>query len=143
MLEINNKTDYQLDETQIHHVVEAFLEKYKRSDYSVSLAIVHSQEMQSLNFELRGLDKVTDVLSFESLDDDFPQESKSNYLGEIVICYEKIKEQANIYSESVEEEFFFILVHGLLHLLGYSDEDEAGRGKMEKLGREFIKNLGN
>lgn len=144
MLEINNKTDYQIDENLISRVVEKFLTEYDRLNYEVSLAIVGPEEMQNLNRNYRGKDKVTDVLSFENnLEEvDFPTPDKmAKQLGEIVICFKRIVDQSKKYSDNVEEEFVFILVHGLFHLLGYEDSTEKGRLEMDRLGKAFIQGL--
>lgn len=141
MLEINNRTSAKLNLERITVVVEEFLVHYDRLGYQVDIAIVGNEEIRKLNKNYRKIDKVTDILSFENIGDDvFSFEGDGEkYLGELVICYEKIIEQAEIYSDCIEDEFIFILVHGLLHLIGYEDQSEEGRVEMEKEGKTFIK----
>jgi len=79
---------------------------------------------------------VTDVLSFTETDNEEPQ---PDLLGQIFIDYNQIKRQAKEFSQSDEEELVFILVHGLLHLLGYDDSTEEEAQVMEDLGKAFIK----
>src|SRR3989339_280720 len=71
----------------------------------------------------------------------FSEEENKTYLGEVLINYNQIKRQAKKYSSSIKEELLFILVHGLLHLLGYEDDTEKGREKMNALADNFFKNI--
>lgn len=130
MIEINNNTSIEIDESLVMRVTEMFLRQYQKDGSSLSIAFVDDSEMRDLNFRCRGIDKETDILSFEGEDEDF---------GELIIDYKQIKRQAPEFSNTEQEELIFILVHGLLHLLGYEDESEEGRQKMEDLGYEFIK----
>ena len=134
VVEINNKTKNRIDLSLIKKAAEKFLRAYKKTDYSVSIALVGDKKIRKLNRRYRGVDGVTDVLSF-------PGEEK--FLGEIIIDYNQVKRQARQFRgrgmRAVEEELVFILAHGLLHLLGYDDGTEVGRREMERLGEEFIK----
>lgn len=92
------------------------------SSVSISVAFVPSEEIQRLNALYRKKNKVTDVLSFP----EYPnrqaflnQSSKEFFLGELVLCYDYIK-QASIEDEvSLEQEMAYIISHGVLHLLGF------------------------
>jgi probable rRNA maturation factor len=66
---------------------------------------------------------------------------EKDFLGEIVINYSQIKKQAKKYSNTIAQELIFILVHGLLHLIGYQDHTEKGIKEMEKLTYSFINNI--
>jgi probable rRNA maturation factor len=144
MIELNNKTEHEIDEALIIQIVKKFLRDYDRKNYSISIAIVGSTEIQKINNEYRNKNCVTDVLSFVNDEDgqDFLEGvEKDKYLGELVICYSKIKEQARKYSDNIRDEFIFILVHGLLHLVGHEDRNDVGIEEMKKKGEEFIKTL--
>jgi len=132
MVEINNKTRSKIDLGLVRKTTEKFLKYYKLKGKEVSIAFVGDKTIKKLNKKYRGKDNVTDVLAFVG---------ENNYLGEIVIDYAQIKRQAKRFSGGVKEELIFILVHGLLHLLGYEDETERGKKKMERLGEEFINNV--
>ncbi|MBW6467815.1 MAG: rRNA maturation RNase YbeY [Anaerosomatales bacterium] len=94
----------------------------------LSLALVDVEEMTELNEGYRGVAGPTDVLSFEC-DDPCPVESDQPVtLGDVVIAPQIAEEQAAELGHTVEEELNLLLVHGILHLLGYahdSDEDAA------------------
>lgn len=140
MIEINNTTKQKINPAKIKRLVEAFLDVYKKTGFEVSLAIIGSARMQKLNNDYRGIDKPTDVLSFSG---DKKDASQKKYLGEVIINIEEVK-KAGKYLEvfglkkSADYIFYFLLVHGLLHLVGYNDEKEADRLKMLSLGEGFL-----
>ena len=95
----------------------------------ISLTLISPEEIRSLNRDYRGVDNVTDVLSFPQFEstDDLP-EAGEICLGDVVICEDRVKEQADEYGHSYEREFIYLFVHSLLHLLGYDhmeDEEKA------------------
>ena len=99
-------------------------------NFEISISFVDNQEIQSLNKQFRNIDKPTDVLSFPMLEfEDEPKDGPADRfegerpLGDIVISVEKAIEQAEEYGHSKEREIAFLLVHGMLHLLGYDHED--------------------
>ncbi len=132
MIEINNKTRSKINLSLIRQVAVKFLDYYKINK-DVSVALVGDKTMKRLNKQSRGIDRVTDVLAF--VDDD------PEFLGEIIINYAQIKRQAPRFDNSVRAELIFVLVHGLLHLLGYEDETREGKQEMERLGKKFVNRL--
>lgn len=132
MVEINNKTKTAIDIGAIKKITEQFLAISKKKKFEVSIAFIGDKAMARLNHEYRGKNKPTDVLSFEGEDD---------FLGEVIIDYQQIKRQAKKFGNSPKQELVFILVHGLLHLLGHDDDTEEKRLKMIKLGEKIIKKI--
>ena len=100
-------------------------------DTDISLILVNSEEIHSINLEYRHKDYVTDVISFEDHEEE-------NYLGDIFICIEKTLEQAKTYEHSVKREFAFLLCHGCLHLLGYDQLTEEEEKEMFKKQDELL-----
>lgn len=135
---INNRTRSRLNLKLLEKVISKFLLSRKLPRAEVSLVLVGDQLMRRLNRQTRGKDKVTDVLSFR--DSDSPVK-EPNFLGEIVIDYQQIKRQAKIFQTSIQEELVFILVHGLLHLVGYDDKTKAEAELMDKLAKKFLAKL--
>jgi probable rRNA maturation factor len=140
MLELNNTTKDKINLKKTTDLVESFLGTYKKKNFSVSVALVGAARMRRLNDDYRGIDKATDVLSFEGNPVD-------KFLGEIIICpaeIKKLKNYAAIFAKPPKADylFYFILVHGLLHLIGYDDETEKGRLEMVARGKEFLKKNG-
>jgi len=148
MIEINNTTRQKINLARTKNIVENFLRVYKKSKKEVSLAIVGPERMRRLNNDYRGQDATTDVLSFGSERGGGKNKEKNKeegkYLGEVIININETK-KASKYLEvfgrkkSAEYIFYFLLVHGLLHLIGYSDEKEGERLKMLNEGEKFLK----
>lgn len=89
----------------------------------VTVAVVSDRRMRSLNRMFRGKDAVTDVLSFPLADDDL----SPGALGDIVIAAGVARRQALEQGHAVSTELRVLALHGLLHLLGYDHEVDAGR----------------
>ena len=109
-------------------------------NYEVSLSFVDNKEIHELNREYRGVDRVTDVLSFPLLSDDFEDvELEEESLGDIVVSLERALEQSIEYNHSFEREVCFLICHSMFHLLGYDhDTDENTKEMREK--EEYILN---
>ncbi len=99
-------------------------------DQEISLIFCNEQMIEQLNGDYRDKDSVTDVLSFPFNDEDF--------LGEIYICIERMREQAEEYNFSVEEECSRLLTHGIFHLLGYDHLEDDEREEMEAKERMYF-----
>jgi len=97
----------------------------KLKDFKISVAIVGPKEMKELNKRYRGRAKVTDVLSFEEV-------------NEIVICYAEVKKQARLFNHSLKKETSRLFVHGLLHLLGFDHQQESDYLKMERAAAKIL-----
>lgn len=117
------------------------------------IAFYEAQDMQKLNLETRGIDSVTDVLSYPTLDgirgkvlnaDEHITEMDGKYLfiGSIVLCNEKIKAQAQEFMHSEERERTYLIVHGLMHLFGYDHIDENDKKQMRQKEKEALALLG-
>ena len=129
MIEINNLTTKKINKVRVEKITKAFFKEYKISEETViSLAIIGDNKMKQINSVYRQQDKPTDVLSFSDL-------------KEIIININQIIRQAKEFKKKVNDEFEFILVHGLLHLIGYNDDTETERLKMIELGEDFLLNL--
>ena len=89
-------------------------------DCEVSISFINTDEIRELNRDYRGKDTATDVLSFPVSNN--LTVGAGQFLGDIVICLEIAKQQAIDYGHSFERELSFLVVHGLLHLLGYDHE---------------------
>lgn len=104
---------------------------------SLSIAVVGAARMRTLNRTYRGKDKVTDVLSFREAESPAAQR-RPNFLGELVICYPRAVTQAARMQHSVRQEFSVLLVHGVLHLLGYQHDKKLAADKMQRLEQQIL-----
>ncbi|MDQ7787498.1 MAG: rRNA maturation RNase YbeY [Thermodesulfovibrionales bacterium] len=111
----------------------------------LSILLVNNRRMQVLNRSFRGVDRTTDVLSFPQTDVGHQSSapgSKHCILGDIVINLQKTHRQATEYGHSFYEELNRLLIHGLLHLIGYDHETTGyDEKKMKKKEKELLKNL--
>lgn len=102
----------------------------------LSVLFVNSRRMADLNSRYRGVAGPTDVLSFQMTE--FVM-SDTSILGDIVICVPKVVSQAKEYGVTFYDELLRLLLHGLLHLIGYDHERSAyQRRRMEKKERELM-----
>lgn len=95
----------------------------------VVVVFVNSGEMKRMNKMYRGRDYATDILSFESQDEDS--------VGELILCLPTIRSQSRRTGLSERGEMGYMLVHGVLHLLGYDHADRQGEAKMFALQDEL------
>ena len=103
-------------------------------DPEISVVLCEDAFIQSLNAEYRGQDKPTDVLSFAQDDPDL--------LGDIVMSLPTAARQASAAGWTLESEVALLGVHGLLHLLGYDDETEAGAWEMQRKTEAALREVG-
>lgn len=112
---------------------------------SINLSLSNDETVHKLNLEFRGLDKSTNVLSFANIDDpDFelqPMSADSLELGDIIIALETLQREADVKGISLSDHLSHLLVHGLLHLLGYDHQQENEAEQMEKLEILILKSL--
>ncbi|MEA5017505.1 MAG: rRNA maturation RNase YbeY [Erysipelotrichaceae bacterium] len=93
--------------------------------YELSVIFVDDDKIKAINHDYRGIDEITDVISFAALDDQTMfVSSEDNELGDIFIAINAIKRQAVLYQHSELREASFLFTHGLLHLLGYDHIDQ-------------------
>lgn len=131
----------------IESAVAAALEsEHVDIDCCVEVIIADEEEIRRLNNENRGIDRVTDVLSFpmfERKSDICKDESGSAFLGSMVICRKRAQEQAKEYGHSVKREAAFLAVHSILHLLGYDHEKgEAEEQEMFSKQEAVLNSMG-
>jgi probable rRNA maturation factor len=131
MIEINNLTNFSVDKKSFSQVAKKVLLGENRETETLSLAFVSKAEIKKLNKKFRNKNKPTDVLSFLI--------NENDYLGEIVICPEIVKENAKKYGEAVKKEMLKVFVHGILHLCGYDHEKSKKNAElMEKKQEKYL-----
>lgn len=125
-------------------ILSALPEKFIGADvFQIDLSIVSDEEIQRLNREYRGKDQVTDVLSFAYNESsvDFPLGEEAKPLGDIIISIDQVKRQAIEFKQGPEKEFYLLLIHGILHLLGYDHLEASEASEMEKLEDQLLQEL--
>lgn len=140
MIGINNLTTNQIDERFLKGIAKIVLKGENTKEAGLSVALVSSERIKKLNKKYRGKDKATDVLSFGQAKN-FPALPK-NELGEVVICLRVVKKNAEKYNIAFKKELAQVLIHGILHLLGYGHEkDEREAKKMEKKQKYYLSQI--
>lgn len=128
--------DFALREEEVNH------------DYQVSVLLVNNEEIKDINNKYRKIDKVTDVLSFPLLDypegkvfkevygsNDFDESMLDDgelVLGDIVLSLERAKEQSIEFGHSFKREISYLVIHSILHLLGYDHIKEEDKVRMRE-----------
>lgn len=123
----------------------------------VSLLFVDNDEIKEINNETRGIDRATDVLSFPMLDYEDKKVFKEMYknydfaqsdfdgdelvLGDVVLSLERALEQSEEFNHSFEREASYLVVHSILHLLGYDHMEEEDKVIMRKREEEILNKL--
>ena len=130
-INVDNRSGQELPVERIEELALFVLEREGiRKTAELSLSFVEPDEITELNTRYRAKPEPTDVLSFE-LDNPWDETAQEDtgqlLLGDIVICPDIAKEHACLEEVSLEEELWILVIHGILHLLGYdhADEDEA------------------
>lgn len=114
----------------------ALIAKYeKKVKGELEVNIISAVEIKQLNKRYRGINKPTDVLSFAWQED---KKIKTENLGQIYLCYERIVAQAKEHGVPAREEFVRILVHGVLHLVGYDHCEPKEAEKMFNLQEKIV-----
>lgn len=137
----------------IHPVDEALMEEVERAvkmalqlernslDYEVSVSFVTNEEIHELNRDYRGVDRPTDVLSFQ-MDEEEVYGEMDVVLGDIVISMEKALEQAEDFGHSLTREVVYLTVHSMFHLMGYDHMNEEEKAEMRGKEKAVLKELG-
>lgn len=121
----------------------------------VSIFLVTKEEIRNMNRYSRQIDAPTDVLSFPMIRypmpgdfselgqemDNFNPDTGEVLLGDVVLCGEKVREQALEYGHSEKREFCFLILHSILHLLGYDHMTEKEAAVMEEKQRHILRNM--
>jgi probable rRNA maturation factor len=110
----------------------------------VTVVVTDEQGIRELNRDFLGHDRVTDVLAFATQEEGgpfVPAPGTENYLGDVIVCYPRAVEQALEHDHSVQEELALLVVHGMLHLLGYDHATEGEQAAMWALQDEILDQL--
>ncbi len=121
----------------------------------VNVLLVTKEEIHRINLEQRQIDAPTDVLSFpliaypaagdfskvEEDSDNFNPDTGEALLGDIILCVDKIKEQAAEYGHSERREYAFLILHSMLHLFGYDHMTEQEAAIMEQKQRNILEDM--
>ena len=136
MIEIINLTSFAVDKTFFARVAKNVLKGENRKRENISIAFVSTLEIQKINKKYRKKDKPTDVLSFEKILD-----FKKGF-SEIIICPEFVRKKARYSRLHFKKELSKMLIHGILHALGYDHEKSSKEAEiMEKKQNYYLSQI--
>ncbi|MDR1607680.1 MAG: rRNA maturation RNase YbeY [Deltaproteobacteria bacterium] len=130
----NNQSVWPIRPLSIKRRLNKVLKALNQAEADFTALITDDQSILALNLEFRGLNKATNVLAFPN-GQPFPRE-KGRYLGDVALSMETVQREALAADRPLGEVFYFYLIHGLLHLLGYDHalgpKEEAAQEAQEK-----------
>lgn len=139
MFEIVNNTNKEIEELNyLNEYINFIVKKEKLSNCIFNIIFVSNDEIHKINLEYRGIDRVTDVISFALEDNSDLEIPEFRVLGDIYIAIDVAYEQAKMYGHSSIREICFLATHGILHLLGYDHMDEDEEKIMFKKQKELL-----
>ncbi|HET6455065.1 MAG TPA: rRNA maturation RNase YbeY [Armatimonadota bacterium] len=108
----------------------------------ISIVLVDDERMQELNREYRKADRPTDVLAFSQLEGEPAKAPEDRVaLGDVVVSIDTAERQAAEQGHALENELDLLIIHGVLHLLGYDDEAEADAAEMRRHEKRILDEL--
>jgi len=125
----------ELEKETLTSWLQAVLEEEKKTLQSIRFIFCQDEYLHHINVEYLNHDTLTDVITFPYSDN----EEVIN--GEIYISVDRIEENASKYKVSSKQELHRVMVHGILHLCGYSDTEEISKKKMSELEDYYLKKL--
>ena len=127
-----------IDKKKVIECVDRVLNAMGEKDAELSLMLVNDMYIRNLNWKYRRSDSATDVLAFPMRDS---RGLSGSVLGDVVISAETAQREAKKRKKDFQEELDLYLIHGVLHLLGYTDEKPRARKKMHDKEQEILKLL--
>lgn len=140
---------YLISSELLGEVSDEVLDRAAKLPLYVGVSLVSEGEIKEINRDFRGIDKVTDVLSFpqfESIDEILAEIEGDEALvdiplGDVVICLDQAERQSKEYGTSIRREVTYLFVHSVLHLLGYDHIDEEDRSLMRAHEEKIMTSL--
>jgi probable rRNA maturation factor len=126
----------QLLEDTANAVLQALSEE---KEAEATIAIEDDEQLKNLNSQFLGIDAPTDVLSFPS--DETDPDSGNLYIGDIIISLPRATQQAQQAGHPVNNELQLLVIHGMLHLLGYDHDTPENKAEMWSLQADFLNKL--
>lgn len=140
-ISVFNETN-EIIEVDVLDLVNYALKKESISNIEFNIIFVDNKKIREINKEYRNKDDYTDVISFALEDYDKSLFEGMRILGDIYISIDKAKEQSIEYKHSLKREVSFLVIHGLLHLLGFDHMDKESEIKMFKKQEEILDGYG-
>ena len=145
-VQVDERYEERVDAGALHSLaIQVLRAEGRAGPLELGVVVTTDDEVLALNRQYLGHDYKTDVISF-GMEDEEPEAAfltpaeRPPYLGDVVISYDRAAEQAPEYGHSIEQEVATLLVHGVLHLLGWDDADEESRVHMHARQDSLMRN---
>lgn len=123
---INTEAGFKLDKKNIHKIISLIKKEKNLNIESLEINFVNEKTILEINTTYLGHKYTTDVISFNYSDE------SNNLDGEIFICFDVAKENAKRFDAKFDDEIKRLVIHGILHLIGYDDVTKSKREKMRE-----------
>ena len=110
-----------------------------KQEFELTIRLVNNEESQQLNMQYRGKDKPTNVLSFPF---EVPEGVELNLLGDLIICIEVMKQEAQEQNKALFDHWAHLVIHGCLHLVGFDHISDTEAVELEYIESSILKKLG-
>ena len=107
----------------------------------LSIRLSNDNDVRTFNYKWKGINKPTNILSFVNSNSDFNSENKFIYLGDIIISYDTLLKEIKYKKIDFKDHLSHILIHGILHLKGYTHNYEEDTRLMKNEEKRLLKNL--
>ena len=140
ILEIQNESQSSLipEKKEFKYWLDAVL-KNDNQDSEIVIRIVDKDEMIQFNEQYRDKKGSTNILSFPF---EIPEGVESELLGDLLVCAPVVEEEAKLQSKKLEQHWAHLIIHGVLHLLGYNHIDDVEAEEMEALEINILSTIG-
>jgi len=135
-IQLRNLQPVPVDHDKLKQVLKSAAEQLGTTVDNLSVALVDDARISQLNHQLLQRSGSTDVIAFEA------EQDAEGSSGEIIISVPTAQRQAQQYGHSLTAELCLLAIHGLLHVMGYEDQTEAGHAKMERIQESLMAEVG-
>ena len=123
------------------NTVRKVLKATKAQRDKLTIRLSNDKEVKAFNLKWKGINKSTNILSFLNNDQVFSSENNMVYLGDIIISYDTLIKEVKVRKIDFQDHLSHILIHGILHLKGYTHDKEEDTRIMQNEEKRLLKNL--
>ena len=139
-IETENLNKRKIDVALVNKMAEIVLKKAGYKNIALDIIFINNHKIRVLNRKYLGIDTATDVIAFPACQG-MDEIGDTRFLGDIAISSDKAWQNSEVYGVTFVEEILRYVIHGILHLLGYEDNNEKNRKKMVKKENEFLEKI--
>lgn len=134
MIKFSSKdTDFKLTRQKVlKDWIKKILSQHSLKVGDINYLFTNDEEVLKVNQEFLGHDYYTDIITFDTSDYGFPGADEDKVSSDIVISVDTVRENAALYGATFEDELHRVIIHGILHLIGYDDHEEEDKREMRE-----------